>query len=75
MTVHNLGQLYGDQGKLAEAEQMYIRRWQGRRRRWDRTTRRLSTPSTISGPCIVTKVSWQKRSRCTYGRWLGGRRR
>jgi tetratricopeptide (TPR) repeat protein len=25
LTVNNLGNLYGDQGKLAEAEQMYVR--------------------------------------------------
>jgi hypothetical protein len=30
LTVNNLGNLYGDQGKLAEAEQMYVRALTGK---------------------------------------------
>jgi tetratricopeptide (TPR) repeat protein len=72
MTVNNLGTLYRDQEKLAEAEQIWLRALAGC---WDLTTRRHSTPSIISVCYIVTKVSWPRRSRCTYARWPGTIRR
>jgi len=45
-TTNNLGMLYADQGKLAEAEAMYTRALQGRRRHLDRSTNRHSIRST-----------------------------
>jgi hypothetical protein len=42
LTVNNLGNLYGDQGKLAEAEQMYVRALTGKEKGLDLTTPRPS---------------------------------
>ena len=34
-TVNNLGVLYADQGKMAEAEEMYMRALQGCKKLWE----------------------------------------
>jgi hypothetical protein len=44
--LHSLGMLYADQGKLAEAEKIFIRASKARRRHLDRTTHRHSQRST-----------------------------
>jgi len=70
-----IARLLKEQVQYKAAERMYVRALAGSERRWDRTTRRPSRPSTISGSCIMPKTSWPRRSRCTSGRWPGRRRR
>ena len=63
-TVNNLGILYGDQGKLAEAEQMYQRALAGKEKALgpDHT----STLDTVDnlGSCIGTKARQNRLGQC-----------
>jgi hypothetical protein len=34
-TINNLGNLYNNQGKMTEAEAMYLRRYNGTRMQWE----------------------------------------
>ncbi len=56
-TVHNLGSLYADLGRLEEAEQMYSRaRWPDSRRRWVGSTRQPFSRRCIRELCCACKV-------------------
>jgi hypothetical protein len=50
-------------------------RYNGMRRRGERSTRRRWRRLTISACCTRTKARWRRRRRCTCGRYKGTRRR
>lgn len=69
-----LGDLYGDQGKLAEAETMYIRALQGCEKAFEPD--HVPTLNTVNnlGLLYATQGSWPRRRRCTYERCKALRR-
>jgi hypothetical protein len=56
-TVNNLGVLYDNQGKLAEAEEMYVRVLTGFEQSVEPDHTLTLTRSSILGTCSITKVS------------------
>ena len=63
---NKLGRLYAHQGKLDEAEKIYMRALQGKRHLNQSTHRRL-TRSTTWAFSTRTRASWTRRRRCLCG--------
>jgi tetratricopeptide (TPR) repeat protein len=64
---HNLGYLYADQGKLAEAEQMYQRALQGKEKAWGnehtstlRTVNNLGNLYANQGKLVQAEQMYQR---------------
>jgi tetratricopeptide (TPR) repeat protein len=74
-TVNSLGNLYKDQGKMAEAEELYVRALRGKGegvREW--STRRCLRRSTISATSTKSRARWRRRRSCMCGRCEDTRR-
>jgi hypothetical protein len=65
ITVNSLADLYSNQVKFAEAEEMYKHALPEEKTLLEKTRHRPWKLSTISAPCTLNKGSWQKQKKCT----------
>jgi len=72
-TVSNLGLLYAGQGRMAQAEQMYVRALRGYEKALGPD--HAWTLDNNFGMLYQTKAGWRRQNRCTCGRYNDTRRR